>query len=111
MFISINHIPVKPGRESEFEELFRQREKAVEKQPGFISLDVLKPGQKMIMGQSVESTTHEYQVLTRWENEQAFVEWVHSEDFKRAHSRQKDTTMFDGKSHLTLHGTIDGAGA
>src|SRR5688572_22791302 len=86
MFISINHIPVKAGREEDFERMFRERERAVEDQPGFLSLDVLKPGKKMIMGQPPEHNDNEYQVLTRWENEESFRGWIHSEAFKRAHS-------------------------
>lgn len=111
MFISINHIPVKAGREEDFEKKFRDRDRSVEHQPGFISLDVLKPGSKMIMGGPPESCGNEYQVLTRWENEEAFKSWVHSDSFKKAHSREIDSTMFDGKSYLTFHHAVEGAGA
>lgn len=111
MFISINHIPVKPGREADFEKMFRERERAVEDQPGFLSLDILKPGVKMLMGGAPEHVNNEYQVLTRWQSEAAFKGWIHSDAFKRAHSRQIDSTVFAGRSYLTLHETIEGASA
>lgn len=111
MYISINHIPVKAGREADFEKIFRERDRSVEQQPGFHSLDVLKPGSRMVMGSAPEPCANEYQVLTRWENEAAFKAWVHSDAFKKAHSREIDTSVFDGKSYLTLHEAVEGASA
>src|SRR5262249_230306 len=111
MFVSINHIPVKQGREEDFEKMFRERERAVEDQPGFLSLDVLRPGMKMLMGGPPERVDNEYQVLTRWEDEKSFRGWIHRDAFKRAHSREFDSTIFDGRSYLTLHETIEGVSA
>lgn len=111
MFISINHIPVRAGREEDFEKMFRERDRSVEKEPGFVSLDIMKPGVKSVHGGPPEPLGNEYQVMTRWENEAAFRNWLKSDAFKRSHSRPTDPEIFDGKSYLTLHGTIDGAGA
>ncbi len=111
MFISINHIPVAPGREEDFEKMFQNRERAVEDQPGFVSLDVLKPGQRMIMGGASEQPDNEYQVLTRWKDEEAFKAWVHSDAFKKAHARHFDPAIFGGKSYLTLHNVVSGTSA
>jgi len=110
LFVSINHIPVKPERAEDFERMFRERERAVEDMPGFVSLDVLKPGKRMLMGGQEESAGNEYQVLTRWENQEAFVNWVHSDAFKKAHARPVDGTIFAGRSYLTLHESIEGVG-
>lgn len=111
MFISINHIPVKAGREKDFEQMFREREKAVENEPGFVSMDVLTPGKKQMMGGPPEAAGNEYQVLTRWESEADFRNWLKSDAFKKAHSREVDSTIFDGRSYLTLHPAVEGAGA
>jgi heme-degrading monooxygenase HmoA len=111
MFISINHIPVATGREADFEKLFRERDRLVEKQSGFISLDILKPGTRSIMGGKAESAGNEYQVLTRWKSEADFRAWVMSDDFKKSHARNFDPSMFAGQSYLTLHASVDGAGA
>jgi heme-degrading monooxygenase HmoA len=111
MFISINHIPVKKGREEDFEKLFRERDRAVEDQPGFVSLDILRPGSRMLMGGPPEPAGNEYQVLARWENEQSFRQWVSSDAFKKSHARDHDATIFDGRSYLTFHEAVEGAGA
>ncbi|MCB9469455.1 MAG: antibiotic biosynthesis monooxygenase [Candidatus Obscuribacterales bacterium] len=111
MFISVNNIPVKKGREADFEKMFIERDRVVEKQEGFVSLDILKPGKKRIMGGAAEDLPHEYQVMTRWESEEAFRKWVGSEDFKKSHSREIDKTVFDGQSYLTLYHSVEGAGA
>lgn len=108
MFVSINHIPVRKGREDDFEQMFRDRERAVEDQPGFISLDVLKPGMRMLMGGQPEQVDNEYQVLTRWQSEESFRQWLQSEAFKKAHSRKFDPDVFEGSSYLSLHGVIAG---
>ncbi|MBZ0184864.1 MAG: antibiotic biosynthesis monooxygenase [Candidatus Obscuribacterales bacterium] len=111
MFVSINHIMVKRGREADFEKRFLARDRAVEDQPGFVSIDILKPGMKSIRGSAPEPLEHnEYQVMTRWENEEAFRSWVKSDSFKQSHSGEIDKTMFDGQSYLTYHQTIVGAG-
>jgi len=111
MFISINHIPVAPGREADFERIFRERERVVEDQPGFLSIDVLRPGTRMAVGVKAVRKNNEYQVLTRWRSREDFHNWVHSDAFKRAHSREVDATIFDGKSYLTFHQTVEGASA
>ncbi len=112
MFISINHIPVKVGREADFEKMFLERDRAVEEQPGFVSLDILKPGSKSFPGSRPEPIgDNEYQVLTRWENQGAFHAWVQSDAFKKSHSREIDKTIFEGRSYLTFHESVEGAGA
>ncbi len=108
MFISINHIPVASGRESEFETMFRNRDRAIEALPGFVSIDVLRPGNKMIHGEPAQNDPdNEYQVLTRWLNEESFKNWLNSSEFKKSHSKEVDRTIFGGKSYLTLHFSID----
>lgn len=113
MFISINHIAVARGRESDFEKLFQSRERAVEDQPGFISLDVLKPGRRMAMGEAAqpEEVVNEFQVLTRWEDEGSFKSWIASDAFKQSHSKDVDKSIFSGGSYLTLHQVVEGASA
>ncbi len=63
------------------------------------------------MGGPPERVDNEYQVLTRWESEESFRGWIHSDAFKRAHSREFDSTIFDGRSCRTLHEPVGGVGA
>jgi heme-degrading monooxygenase HmoA len=76
-FVVANRIPVRAAYRDAFEERFRQRASEVEKQPGFIRLEVLRPVQDDGF----------YVVLTHWENREAFENWVRSDDFKRAHQQ------------------------
>lgn len=111
MFISINHIPVRKGREEEFEKMFKERDRSVEKEPGFVSLDIVKPGFRSVHGGQPEPLGNEYQVMTRWQDEASFRNWIKSDAFKKSHSRPVDDTIFDGRSYLTFHDTVEGAGA
>ncbi len=112
MFISTNHISVAEGREKDFEALWHGRDRSVEDQPGFHSLDVLKPG--MVLSMSADPPAKQdntYHVLTRWESREAFERWVRSDAFKKAHQRERDPTIFAGRAMVTTHETIEGAGA
>jgi len=111
MYVTINHIPVADGRETDFEALWHSREGSIEGQPGFVSLDILKPGMKMTHGGPPEKQDNTYHVMTRWESEEAFLRWVGSEDFRRAHDRKVDKTIYGGPALVTMHATIEGAGA
>ncbi len=111
MFVSINHIPVADGREEDFETLFRSRDRSVEDQPGFVSLDILKPGMVLSMGQGPPTKQdNTYHVLTRWESQDAFMSWVRSDAFRQAHKQKRDPGIFGGKAIVTTHDTIEGAG-
>lgn len=77
MIVIMNRIPVAEGREQEFEKTFMQRDRAVDKSPGFIDMQVLRPA---------EGRT--YVVLTRWQTRDAFQRWTESEAFVSAHRKQ-----------------------
>lgn len=77
MVIVMNRIPVAEGREEDFERTFTERDRAVDKMPGFIDLQVLRPA---------EGRT--YVVLTRWQSREAFTAWTSSEAFIAAHRKQ-----------------------
>jgi heme-degrading monooxygenase HmoA len=77
MIIVMNRIPVAEGREQDFEKTFIGRDRAVDKMPGFIDMQVLRPA---------EGRT--YVVLTRWQSHDAFKAWTTSEAFIAAHRKQ-----------------------
>lgn len=77
MVIVMNRIPVAEGREQEFEQTFIGRDRAVDKMPGFIDMQVLRPK---------EGRT--YVVLTRWQSHESFKAWTESEAFISAHRKQ-----------------------
>ncbi len=95
-YIVANRIPVASGFESMFEQRFKNRAGQIDKQPGFIRIQILKPKEE----------GSPYIVLTTWENESAFENWVKSEDFKVAHQNPMPKDAFDGAGQLEQHEVI-----
>jgi heme-degrading monooxygenase HmoA len=77
MIVVMNRIPVTEGREQDFEKTFMERDRAVDRMPGFIDMQVLRP-----------SEGRTYVVLTRWKSREAFQQWTESEAFISAHRKQ-----------------------
>ncbi len=96
MYVVANRVPVASGWEAQFEERFRQRAGQVDKQPGFVRMDILRP---------VDEDSP-YVVLTTWEDEAAFENWVGSEDFKLAHRNPLPKEAFDGEGRLERHEVV-----
>lgn len=95
-YVVANRVPVAPAWEEQFEERFRNRAGQVEQQPGFVSMEVLKP----------RSEAAPWIVLTRWEDEEAFRNWIGSEDFKAAHRNPLPKEAFVGEGGLEQHEVV-----
>ena len=100
MFIVANRVPVASGWEETFEERFRKRVGQIDKQPGFVRMQILKP----------ESDDSPYVVLTTWRDKSSFEAWVGSDDFKLAHSNPMPKEAFDGEGKLEMHEVVIAAG-
>lgn len=83
-FIVANRVFLKPEFNDEFEKRFKARAGQIDKQDGFVSMQVLKP--------TTDNTP--YVVLTQWVDEQAFKNWVGSDDFKIAHQNPMSKDAF-----------------
>ena len=99
MIVVSNRIQVAKGHEKEFEERFQGRAGLVEKMPGFIRLEILKP---------IKSDY--YVVHTYWENADAFHAWSESPEFKEAHKDRPRAEIFSGPSVFEMHEVIQQAG-
>lgn len=64
--VKINAIDVPPGAGEELEKRFAARAGAVEKSPGFLGFELLRP----VAGET------RYFVYTRWESEEAYQAWA-----------------------------------
>jgi heme-degrading monooxygenase HmoA len=91
MVIVMNRIPVAEGREQDFEKTFTERDRAVDKMPGFIDMQVLRP-----------SEGRTYVVLTRWQSHEAFKAWTSSEAFIAAH-RKQTPGLAEGRPSLEIY--------
>lgn len=96
MFIVANRIAVAPDWQETFEERFRQRAGQIDKQSGFVRMQILKP----------ESEGSPYIVLTSWQDKKSFESWVGSDDFKMAHSNPMPKEAFNGESQMEMHEVI-----
>ncbi|HXH28483.1 MAG TPA: antibiotic biosynthesis monooxygenase [Candidatus Polarisedimenticolia bacterium] len=107
MFVVTNRIPVAPGQEEAFEDRFRNRAHLIDRAPGFVKNQVLRPVQRRFnhaTGAWEESPERGfYLVQTTWETEEAFWDWTRSESFREAHSRRPPAEMFAGPNVLEVH--------
>jgi len=74
--VKINAIDVPEGHEDALEERFKARLGEVERMPGFLGFELLRP----------TAGERRYFVYTRWESEQAFRAWVEGPAFSRGHA-------------------------
>ncbi len=100
MYVVTNRVFVHPDWHSEFETRFQQRSGQIDKQPGFKSMQILKP----------QSDDFPYIVYTEWDDEAAFNSWVGSDDFKLAHQNPMPEQAFTKKGALEKHTIIINAG-
>jgi heme-degrading monooxygenase HmoA len=75
--VKINAIEVEPGRGPALEERFANRASEVERMPGFLGFELLRP----VEGES------RYFVYTRWRDEESYRAWVESDAFTRGHAQ------------------------
>lgn len=75
--VKINALEVASGKGVELEERFARRAGEIERTPGFLGFELLRP---------IEGETR-YFVYTRWESEEAFQAWVQSDEFRRGHAQ------------------------
>jgi heme oxygenase (mycobilin-producing) len=100
-----NRIQVAAGHEAAFEKRFEGRAGLVENHPGFIRLEILRPKAMQMHNRSLGGSDY-YVVLTYWENEDAFIAWTESEDFRTAHASRPPKEMFAGPNVFEMHEVI-----
>ena len=76
-FVAINFIDCVPSYKPRFEELFGSRAQAIDRMPGFQSMQVLKP-------KDGESS---YLIMSFWESEEALKQQTGSPEFIEGHKR------------------------
>ena len=76
-FVAINYITCNDDYRARFEELFATRAHAIDRMPGFISFELLKPNED----------DNTYLIVSHWEREADFQRWTSSEEFVEGHRR------------------------
>ena len=77
MYVAMNRFRVAQGKESQFEDVWRARDRRLSDVPGFKQFHLLR-------GPAAEDHTL-YASHTIWESEAAFLDWTRSENFRAAH--------------------------
>jgi heme oxygenase (mycobilin-producing) len=95
MIVVSNRIKVTPGFEKEFEERFAGRAGLVDKSPGFVRLEILRP----LKGEY-------YIVLTHWQDQASFQAWTESPEFHEAHKNRPKAEIFAGPNVFEMHEVI-----
>ncbi|SEL46419.1 antibiotic biosynthesis monooxygenase family protein [Ectothiorhodospira marina] len=90
MMIAMNRFKVRPGHETEFEEIWEGRESRLKGVPGFIEFKVLR-------GASFDDHTL-YSTHTLWTSLGDFEAWTQSDAFREAHRSA------GSRSHIYLTG-------
>jgi heme-degrading monooxygenase HmoA len=99
-YVVANRVFVKPEYADEFEQRFKNRVGQIDQQPGFVLMEVLKP----------QSDNTPYVVLTHWQDEQAFQNWVGSTDFKLAHQNPMAKEAFQDGGGLERYEVVVSTG-
>lgn len=77
MFIAMNRFKIAPGREAEFEAIWRNRKSRLAELEGYVSFDLLRGSQK---DDHVLYASH-----TLWRTRAHFEAWTKSEQFRASH--------------------------
>ncbi|NIR58429.1 MAG: antibiotic biosynthesis monooxygenase [Gammaproteobacteria bacterium] len=96
MFVVANRVHVAEEWCGAFEERFRRRAGQIDRQPGFVRMEVLRP----------KTPGAPYVVLTAWREESDFRAWVHSDDFRVAHADPLPAEAFAGEGRLEQYEVI-----
>ena len=96
MYVVANRVYVKAEWAEEFEARFRNRAGEIDKQPGFVRMDILKPAD--------DDSPHV--VLTTWSDQASFETWVGSPDFRAAHSNPMPKEAFSQAGRMERHEVV-----
>lgn len=107
MVVVVNRLTARDAETARHVEArFRDRMRAVDRRPGFLSFELWRDAGNPLILSSV----------TRWESRAAFEAWVASDDFREAHARHAATRVVPGAppavtSEVTVHEVLDDGGA
>ena len=90
MFVLMNRMTVPDEDKEHFEHLFKTRARAVDRRPGFVKAEILRP-----------TKGNTYIVMTHWKDKESFLGWTKSDEYKEGHQRVDHFKGGDGKMRLT----------
>lgn len=95
MFIAMNRFQVNPGKEADFEEIWRTRETYLQAVPGFVRFALLRA-----------DTPGEYVSHSTWQDRDAFIAWTQSESFGKGHRQGSLMGVLQGPPQVSLYEAV-----
>ncbi|MFQ5508156.1 MAG: antibiotic biosynthesis monooxygenase family protein [Leptospirillia bacterium] len=95
----MNRFTVAPGRETDFEAAWAERESYLDQVPGFLTFSLLR-------GEAGVFISH-----STWENEAAFTAWTESDAFVRAHRQRLPEGVLAGPPEFAGYQVVLSQGA
>ena len=94
MFIAMNRFSVMPGKGSDFERIWRERDSYLAGVPGFVQFALLR-------GDDGEYISH-----STWESRNAFDAWTESESFRRGHAQGSLMGILAGPPQISMYDAL-----
>ena len=95
MFVAMNRFSVAPGKEADFETIWRERETHLQGVPGFMQFALLRgdnPG--------------DYISHSTWRDRQSFIDWTQSEAFTAGHRQGSLMGILQGPPQIGLYEAV-----
>jgi heme-degrading monooxygenase HmoA len=104
MYLTMNRFKVRPGREEDFEAVWKTRDSQLLQVPGFVSFHLMKGAQK--------DGYRLYASHTLWASEAAFTAWTKSKAFRSAHrGAGEHSDIYLGPPELEIFASVQHIGA
>lgn len=101
MYIAMNRFMVKKGYEEAFESIWANRDSKLLEMDGFLHFDLLK-------GSETEDGFILYASHAIWKDEDAFLNWTRSPQFRANHAKVKPLVEYQGPPKLECFTAIEG---
>ena len=95
MFIAMNRFNVSPGREADFETIWRERETYLQGVPGFVQFTLLR-----------SDNAGEYISHSTWRDRQSFIDWTQSPAFRAGHRQGSLMGVLQGPPQIGLYEAV-----
>jgi heme-degrading monooxygenase HmoA len=92
MFIAMNRFKVAPGKEDDFEGIWRGRQSYLKGVPGFVQFALLK-----------SEAAGEYVSHSTWADRESFIAWTQSEAFAAGHRQGSLAGILEGPPQVSTY--------
>ncbi len=95
MFIAMNNFKIVPGKEEEFEQIWKTRDTYLHNVPGIVRFSLL-----------CSDAAGEYVSHSTWESREAFTAWTQSEAFAAGHRQGSLMGIVAGPPQIKLYDAV-----